>query len=565
MHKRIFLGILFVGAAALSHGKGFYKVQGHETIEGIAKRFGVSSRALLEANPNVDPKRIRPGMKLSLPSEATSTKIASTGSYKIRNGDNDWSLAVRYGTSRKELQRLNPGVDLEHIKPGQMIKVPSGGKSSSSPSKSEANRNVSAPEIKVKVSSTKGSSKPTAKTVSAKSSSTVKYKVREGDNDWVIARRFDTRVKNLKALNPSVNFSALRAGTVLTVPNLDGSANWSNTRTESGKIVPASSKAGTIKTLRARIVGDNVNIRRTPSTSGDVITTVDDGIIGKILDREGNWYKLRFPKGTEAWVRGDFLKPVSTTAVVAEREKARPTATKKSSSSSRVATNSSSKSKSRPDAYSRSPRNASRTIAKASSSKASGRVASKAKSSSSKRTVAANYGSGSGGRGDVVSAAYGWIGTRYRWGGQSRGGTDCSGFVGSVYRSKGVSLPRTAAEMSKRGQAVSKSSLTKGDLVFFKTRGNRVSHVGMYVGDGKFIHASSGKGHVTVSSLNEGYYQRRYAGAKRVASGSSKSSSSKSSSSKAAPKKQEERTSERKATESTSKKSRNVGTDEVTK
>jgi len=107
-----------------------------------------------------------------------------------------------------------------------------------------------------------------------------------------------------------------------------------------------------------------------------------------------------------------------------------------------------------------------------------------------------------------------WLGTPYLLGGSTKKGTDCSGFVSSVYMEKeGIPIPRTSSEGFKKGKRIARDDLTIGDLVFFGNR-LRVSHVGIYVGKGKFIHASSSKG-VTVSPLDDRYWKPRYLGARR--------------------------------------------------
>lgn len=117
----------------------------------------------------------------------------------------------------------------------------------------------------------------------------------------------------------------------------------------------------------------------------------------------------------------------------------------------------------------------------------------------------------------LVSAANNVMGTKYVRGGTTARGFDCSGFVGYVYKKVGVQLPRTSAGMYGAGNSVKKSNLKAGDLVFFNTSGRGVSHVGVYIGNGKFAHSSSSKG-VSVAKLNDPYYWgSKYIGAKRVA------------------------------------------------
>lgn len=107
----------------------------------------------------------------------------------------------------------------------------------------------------------------------------------------------------------------------------------------------------------------------------------------------------------------------------------------------------------------------------------------------------------------------------YRYGAQSRKSTDCSGFVQQVFREFDVSLPRTAREQYRVGLTVEQSNLSSGDLLFFRTRSRKKypTHVGIYLGNGKMIHASSRQHKVVISDVNHPYYVKRYVGAKRPA------------------------------------------------
>ncbi len=118
----------------------------------------------------------------------------------------------------------------------------------------------------------------------------------------------------------------------------------------------------------------------------------------------------------------------------------------------------------------------------------------------------------------LVEQAMTYLGTPYRRGGTSRRGVDCSGLVGAVYAQQGLEMPRTAAEQFGEGVPVGESDLRPGDLVFFRDTYKRgISHVGIYLGDGRFIHAAGHRRGVVVSELSRPYYHLRYAGARRPA------------------------------------------------
>jgi len=107
-------------------------------------------------------------------------------------------------------------------------------------------------------------------------------------------------------------------------------------------------------------------------------------------------------------------------------------------------------------------------------------------------------------------------GERYRWGGASRGGFDCSGFTRYLYaRHAGVTLPHSASAQARLGQKVPREALQPGDLLFFHTSRRGISHVGLYIGGNQFVHAANTRRRVRVDSLNEAYYRNRFVTARR--------------------------------------------------
>ena len=119
---------------------------------------------------------------------------------------------------------------------------------------------------------------------------------------------------------------------------------------------------------------------------------------------------------------------------------------------------------------------------------------------------------------ELVSTAMGFIGVPYRRGGNSaESGFDCSGFVRTIYEQvKGLALPRVAKEQAEATQVIDKKDLQPGDLVFFNTMRRAFSHVGIYLGDGKFIHAPRTGATVRVEDMSISYWQSRFNGARRV-------------------------------------------------
>jgi cell wall-associated NlpC family hydrolase len=119
---------------------------------------------------------------------------------------------------------------------------------------------------------------------------------------------------------------------------------------------------------------------------------------------------------------------------------------------------------------------------------------------------------------EVLFLALGLVGTPYRYGGNTpQGGFDCSGLVGYVFRDAlGIELPRSAEELSRlEAPSVPRDGLRSGDLVFFR-HGRAVSHVGIYVGEGRFVHAPNRGGTVRLDTLDAPYWRDHYAGAKRL-------------------------------------------------
>lgn len=116
----------------------------------------------------------------------------------------------------------------------------------------------------------------------------------------------------------------------------------------------------------------------------------------------------------------------------------------------------------------------------------------------------------------IVQSAKSQLGARYKYGGESPSeGFDCSGLVLYSHHLNGIKLPRTAAAQFQQGEHIKRTELNSGDLLFFKTMGHRVSHVGIYMGNNLFIHSPNSRKNVQTETLANPYYKKHYIGARR--------------------------------------------------
>ena len=273
---------------------------------------------------------------------------------------------------------------------------------------------------------------------------------------------------------------------------------------------------------------------------GQVQDVAYEGTSLKVIGQQGEWYKVQLDEETEGWVPARFLELTNATAYInAEKVNFRSEPSIESELYSELNLNDSIKvieeqgnwikvEVDGKEGYIRSLyisdekleleeeiQETSQVIQKTSRSTSTKVSSSSSKKTSSHKEVSTNYSSSKASA--IINKAYSKMGSPYVWGAEGPNSFDCSGFTSYVFRhAAGISLPRTSISQAGVGVSVSKSQLKPGDLVFFDSdRDGDISHVGIYVGGGKFIHASSSKG-VTVSSLNSSFYSSVYKGAKRV-------------------------------------------------
>jgi len=213
---------------------------------------------------------------------------------------------------------------------------------------------------------------------------------------------------------------------------------------------------------KGSVSGTNVNMRERPNTTSSVLSSHNSGVEMDIIGINNGWYKVTHNNQT-GYIRSDLMTLVS-----------------QSSSSN--------------------PSN--------SSSESSGNG-----TTSTSSAPPANLSLGQ----KIAELGKSFVGHRYVWGGTSPSGFDCSGLVTYVMRQNSISVTRTASgQFRDNGVKVNKSDLSPGDMVFFSNNGRSVTHVGIYIGNNQFVHASNSRKGVIISDLGTAYYTRVWWGAKRV-------------------------------------------------
>jgi len=233
-----------------------------------------------------------------------------------------------------------------------------------------------------------------------------------------------------------------------------------------------------------KVTGSAVNVRSGPSTSYKTVTTANINDKCYIIGLNNGWYKIIF-NGKIGYIRSDYLE---LTEIPYENQNS-----------------------------SKSPKffRQGKSTGTAPSAAALNGTVSNSNSSSNSSSSSSTTGNATGTQ--ILAEAQKYLGTPYVYGGASPSGFDCSGFVYYVLKQFGYSPYRTPADQYKMGTSVSKSELQAGDIVFFAgTYASGISHVGIYAGNGQFIHSPNSRSTVSYSDLTSGYWANHYYGARRM-------------------------------------------------
>jgi cell wall-associated NlpC family hydrolase len=289
------------------------------------------------------------------------------------------------------------------------------------------------------------------------------------------------------------------------------------------------------------VTGNRVNIREEASTEAKVLTTLEKGSKVTVLSESEDWTKVKY-EGAVGWVFSDFLdvkevikKPVATSGIVtvetlnvrskADLDAGVVTKLKEGDKISILLKSDDWYKIKSSDGetgwvYAEYISTRKTSVSKATKTSRGDEVDRSVVPVEDESVPDENDSQDDKTTGqEIVEYAKNFLGTSYVYGGDSpKEGFDCSGFVKYVYAHFGIGLERSSTDQSSQGVRVKKANLRVGDLVFFDTNGghNRINHVGIYIGNGKFIHASSPRYDVTITELSEDYYARSYMTSRRI-------------------------------------------------
>lgn len=498
-HYALGVCLLIIGTASAQQNKT-YTVQRGDTLKTISKHFHVPVAELISEN-SLSSSRIKAGMRLHIP-ESTANK------YTVRQGDNDWVIGHRLGIAPSALRDLNPDVNWKALQIGEKLNVPA--------------NVVAAQEIKahyVVVSANhaivrSGPDRSDDKVdqvdsgvkgeILGSKSGWYKLKLDNGTTGWIRG--------DLVSVQPAQSAPAAEAPTKAVAVKVQKTSKTHKSGTGSKAKAPSSKQPPVTKIppVTKQSTSTPPALAKTetsPASEPSQSASVPPVLRALVLSQPAS----QAPTATVAETRSPDLgtcQPVAdgvfagslTPLVAAETSKMfSPIEPGKEWQVDSPADEKVAAAEEDPEpkkAVSRHTRHRRSRLARAGNSyHVPG------------HDVSAE---------ELLRKAYQLRGTRYRYGGLSLSGLDCSGFTTTVFRSEGIQLPRTSRSQSQIGEYVNKSSLKPGDLLFFRTgRSSRINHVGIYVGNGKFIHAASGYGAVRVDNL-KGHYNHELATARRI-------------------------------------------------
>lgn len=474
MVVRLIIVLFFFSVGVFSQEKFIkHKISKGENLSVIAKKYGVKTKDIQDANPDA-PKVLKLNSVLLIPNtnkkfttkkteivaNTTPATSSNSGVHEVQQKENLWAISKKYNVSVDDLKKANPSLENEDLKIGQKLTIPSNAIAATEKN-TKKNQNIEKPEI---IPSTDVE---------------VVVEVKPKETKYLIAKKYGITVAELERQNPSIK-RKLPVGYLLKIRTSKEKANQdiaSASQTQIAEAVATSENNGKNDEIRPEII---------PAKNVEVVVEVQPketkyaiakkyGITVAELERQNPFIKGKLPVGYVLKI--NTSKEKADAAALATT----PQTNDGLSDTSQVADNS--------------------TVEK-------------------DTTTIFRVSNHSELVNQLIDNATENIGTRYRSGGTTKAGFDCSGLMICTFNNFDIKLPRSSIEQSRVGTKVGTEEAQKGDLIFFKTNGRRhINHVGMVVevvdGEIKFVHSST-HGGVMISSTKEPYYQRTFSQVNRI-------------------------------------------------
>lgn len=474
MVVRLIIVLFFFSVGVFSQEKFIkHKISKGENLSVIAKKYGVKTKDIQDANPDA-PKVLKLNSVLLIPNtnkkvttkkteivaNTTPATSSNSGVHEVQQKENLWAISKKYNVSVDDLKKANPSLESEDLKIGQKLTIPSNAIAATEKN-TKKNQNIEKPEI---IPSTDVE---------------VVVEVKPKETKYLIAKKYGITVAELERQNPSIK-RKLPVGYLLKIRTSKEKANQdiaSASQTQVAEAVATSENNGKNDEIRPEII---------PAKNVEVVVEVQPketkyaiakkyGITVAELERQNPFIKGKLPVGYVLKI--NTSKEKADAAALATT----PQTNDGLSDTSQVADNS--------------------TVEK-------------------DTTTIFRVSNHSELVNQLIDNATENIGTRYRSGGTTKAGFDCSGLMICTFSNFDIKLPRSSIEQSRVGTKVGTEEAQKGDLIFFKTNGRRhINHVGMVVevvdGEIKFVHSST-HGGVMISSTKEPYYQRTFSQVNRI-------------------------------------------------
>ena len=518
-----------------------YTVKSGDSLYTIAHFHHITIDAIRKANALKEGSLIRPGQRLKIPlngkkvssgkeTRAVSSfaeRVSSGKTYRVEAGDTLSGIAQKNGVSTRDLRKANSLDENALIRVGQVIKIPS--KSTNDRSgKSAKPESVGKNEL----SATKSSHHQEK----SKTDQSDVHVVESGDTLFSIARKYHTSLKDIIRINGISPTDVIKPGQKLKIP---GNANQRVGKASPRKIKERKKEVKAVIYTVKR--GDSLwaianrnettvkELRRLNKLSGkDVIHTGMKLVIRKAIPAEKGRQTAKKKKSRKdrRVAKTYIVKKGDTLWLIARRNKTTVSELRKLNKMTRKDVIH--KGMRLTVGYEIMPKDGTVKNIKSRDGGKKKRFLAKTKKESGEkhRNRILSSISGKGGHyssragNEIIRTAKRYLGRRYVWGAEGPSSFDCSGFTQYVMKkSKGVTLPRVSRKQAYYGKYVSRRNLKPGDLIFFDTSHRRrgyVNHVGIYIGNDKFIHASSARHRVVITSLNSPFYRARFKWGRRV-------------------------------------------------